>query len=146
MEKNILNLAGIDYIVECNFKKQHNLTKFRNKLTYGIDFSEADKPVLEKILEMKEDVIKGKEIKAEDLPEDVINFLNKTADKSEIFSADELIEMGSILTEIKSLEEVEKLYDEEIGLTSYDDLVQKLIHSVSLVFTNAKSGLKEKQK
>lgn len=143
--KNILILAGQEFEVVCNFRKQHDLTKFRNKLAYGVDFSETDKSTLEKVLKMKEDIVNGKEITMEDLPEDVINFINKTANKAEIFSADELIEIGMILTGIKSEEIVEEMYDEDIQEGSYDDLVQKLIHSMSLVFMNAKSGLEEKE-
>lgn len=143
MEKNILNLAGIDYIVECNFRKQHDLTKFRNKLSYGIDFSDAEKSVIEEILQYRQDLSNGKELKVSDLSDAALSYLAKTANKADVFSSDELIEIGMLLINNKSSKEVEAIFDEEVRMTSYDDLVNKLIHAMTTVFTNAKSGLNE---
>lgn len=138
--KNILKLAGKEYEVECNFRKQHDLTKFRNKLSYGIDFSEADKNIMEEIIKFKQDMQEEKNVDLSNLSQDAIKFLNKTANKMEVYTSDELIEIGMILTKTKSVEEMEEIYDKEIMITSYDDLVNKLMQSMSLVFTNAKSG------
>ena len=103
MEKNILNLAGVDYIVECNFRKQHDLTKFRNKLSYGMDFTEADKDVIGEIFNFQQNLREGEDVDLSNLSPEAMQLLRKTANKTEVFDSDELIEIGMILANIKLL-------------------------------------------
>lgn len=142
MENKVnINLAEKDYEVVVNFRKSFQLTKFRNKITYGIDFKDADKSILEEIVSLRSQ-IKEKNIEDVDIsglsPEATKYLMEMSKTKNDIFDDTELVEMGQILTGIEDEEELINIYDKEVELNGFDVLVAKLTQAVSLVFMNAK--------
>ena len=45
MRKNVITLAGKEFEIKVNFRNEYKLTKFRNRMSYGIDFTEKEKPI-----------------------------------------------------------------------------------------------------
>ena len=125
------------------------ITKFRNKLTYGIDFDDADKEVLEEIINLQSQ-LKEKNIEDVDIsnlsPEATKYLMNMSKRKVDIFEYEEIVEMGKILTGIEDEEQLLEIYDKEIELNGYDVLIAKLTQAVSLVFMSAKNTSASKAK
>lgn len=132
-------IGNKEFEIKINFKKSYQLTKFRNKLSYGIDFDDADKKVIEEVAKIQLQVSQGQEIDMSSLSPETIKYLNKKSNqRDEIFNEEELIEIGKILTDIQDNEEIEKLYNIEVEENGYDELIAKLTLAISTVFTNAK--------
>ena len=150
MRKNVITLAGKEFEIKVNFRNEYKLTKFRNRMSYGIDFTEKEKPALKEIMEMQKEFEEGKDLDDIDLsklsPEalDILDRISK--EKTDIFTDDELIEMGKILTGIDSDEEIEKLFDEEVRTKVYEGLVANLTYCITMVFTNAKDTSNQEEK
>lgn len=145
MEKKTITLAGKEFEIKINFKKSYDLTKFRNKLTYGVDFSEADKDVISEIAKIQSKASNGEDIDMGKLSPKTITYLNELSqNKQDIFNMEELIEIGKLLTDIESDEEIIDLFDKEVEEYGYDVLVSKLASGVSTVFMNAKGILQTK--
>lgn len=149
MEKVKINLAGKDYETIVNFRLSFRLTKFRNKLNFGVDFSDADKDTIKEVILMRSQIAKEgglDNIDVSKLSEKTSRYLlEKSSQTKEVFEFEELIEMGKALTGIEDEAELEKIYDEEVQLTGYDELVGKLTTAVSMVFMNANDGLTEQE-
>jgi len=144
MVKRTINLAGKEFEIKINFRKSYELTKFRNKMSYGVDFSDADKDVIAEIAKVQMDVSNGKEVDVKSLSNETINYLNEISNKKqEIFNMEELIEIGKILTDIDSNDEIIELYDKEVEENGYDELLAKLSLAISTVFMNAKDTSSE---
>ena len=62
MEKQVINLAKKDYEIKIDFELSYDLTKYRNKLEFGIDFSDADKDMITEIIEMRKKMENGTKI------------------------------------------------------------------------------------
>ena len=138
MERKI-KLAGKEYEIKPNFKLSYALTKFRNKLSYGIDFDDADKEIIEEIARVQLSAANGQDVDMTTLSPKTLKYLNKKSNqKEEIFTYEELVEIGQILTKIESIEEIENIYDKEVEENGYDELVSKLTLAVSMVFMNVK--------
>ena len=139
MENKILEIGNKEFEIKINFKKSYELTKFRNKLSYGIDFDDADKHIIEEIAKMQTLASQGKDIDMSSLSPETLKFLNKkTNQRDEVFNYEELIEIGKILTDITKDEEIEELYNIEVESNGYDELIAKLTLGISMVFMNAK--------
>lgn len=139
--ENILNLGGKEFKVTINFRKSYDLTKYRNKISMGFDFSEADKDVVEEILKVSEKKNKGEEVNLSTLSPKAMSFLKKNSSK-DIFSYDEIIDIVKILTNIEDKNEIEELLNLELQESDYDSILEKLIKAVTLVFTNVKGTSK----
>lgn len=139
--ENILKLGGKDFVVKVNFKKSFELTKYRNKITMGFDFSSADKDVVEEILNASQNKVSGKELEVSNLSSKALLFLQEKSQK-DIFSYDEIIDIVKILTGLEDEEEINKLLDAEMEETDFDSVIAKLIESMNLVFTNVKGTSK----
>lgn len=134
-----IELAGEKYEIKINFKLSYDLTKYRNKLSYGLDFDDANKGVIEEIAKMQIEIANGKELDMSKLSQDTIKYLTKKSnEKTEVFTYEELIDIGKILTKIENEEEIEEIYNKEVEENGYDELVSKLTLAVSMVFMNAK--------
>lgn len=134
--KNILELGGETFEVVPNFRMSYNLTKYRNKISTGFDFKEEDKDAVAEIMQLAR--LKNEEdIDLTKLSPRAKELLIEKG-KKDLFSLDEIMDIAKTLTGINEDSEVEKLLDKEIGLTGYDDMISKLIQSISLVFTNVK--------
>lgn len=146
MEKSLI-IGNREFKVKINFKKSYQLTKFRNKLAYGIDFDDADRKIIEEVAKVQLQASQGKEIDMSLLSTDTIKYLNKKSNqRDEIFTYEELIEIGKILTDIEKDEEIEELYNIEVEENGYDDLIAKLTLMISTVFMNAKDTSEQKEK
>ncbi len=137
--ENILKLGGKEFKVQINFKKSYELTKYRNKVSLGFDFSDADKSIVSEILKISEMKNNGKEIDMSVLSPEAIKFLQSKSTQN-LFSYDEIIDIVKILTGIEDNKEVEELLDAEIQDTSYDEIITKLIEMINAVFTNVKGS------
>jgi len=146
MDKKVIEIGNKIFEIQINFKKSYQLTKYRNKMAYGIDFGDADKHIIEEIAKIQLEASNGEEIDMSALSPDTVAYLTKKSTRSEeIFDYDELIDMGMILTGIESKEELEKLYDIEVEANGYDSLIAKLTLGVSTVFMNAKDTSKAQE-
>lgn len=135
----ILKLGGKEFKVEINFRKSYELTKYRNKVSIGFDFSDADKSIVSEILKISEMKNNGEEIDMTSLSPEAIRFLQSKSTQN-LFSYDEIIDIVKILTGIENQTEVEALLDIEIQDTSYDEIITKLIEMINEVFTNVKGS------
>lgn len=138
---NILVLGGKEFNIKINFKKSYDLTKYRNKISTGFDFSEADKETVQEILEFTKKIHEeGASVEEMDLSTLSPKALKLMTTKSSenIFSYEEIFDIVRILTDINSDEEIEELLNAEVLENGFDAITNKLIESVSLVFTNAK--------
>jgi len=135
--ENILKLGGKEFKIEINFRKSYELTKYRNKIAMGFDFSTADKDVVEEILKISQENTND----LTKLSPEAISFLNKNA-KKDLFTFDEIIDITKILTGIETNNEAEELLDAELKESDYDSVIAKLIEKVNLVFTSAKGTSK----
>lgn len=139
MEDKKIIIGNKEFEIKINFKKSYKLTKFRNKMAYGIDFDDADKKIIEEIAQVQLAASHGKEIDMSVLSPNTIKYLSKkSSQQDEIFDYDELIEIGKILTDIEKDEEIEELYNIEVEENGYDELIAKLTIGISTVFMNAK--------
>lgn len=147
MEKQIINLAKKDYEIKIDFELSYDLTKYRNKLEFGIDFSDADKDMITEIIEMRKKMENGTKIEELDLSSlsnETIEYLEKKSiQKRDVFSKEELIDIGKKLTKVENEDEIKEIYNEEIKDNGYDVLIAKLSSAVSMVFMNAKDGSTE---
>lgn len=145
-----ITLAEQEFEKVVDFETSYKLTKYRNRLQYGIEITETDKEIIEDILKIRERVENGEDINSiptSDFKPETIEFLNKRNTKQqELFSMEELIDMGKILTGIDSDEEIKELYNTEIELNGYDILISLLTQAVAQVFMNAKGGSTAKEK
>ena len=134
-----IELGNKKFEIEINFKKSYQLTKFRNKLSYGVDFDDANRKVIEEVAMVQLQASQGKEIDMSVLSAETIKYLSKkSSQRDEIFTYEELIEIGKIVTEIESNEEIEELYNIEVNENGYDELIAKLTLAITSVFMNAK--------
>lgn len=144
MDKTII-IGNKEFKIKINFKKSYELTKFRNKLSYGIDFDDADKKIIEEIAKIQLQASQGQDIDMSLLSPETIKYLSKkSSQRDEVFTYDELIEIGKILTEIENNEEIEELYNIEVEENGYDELLAKLTLGISTVFLNAKDTSNQK--
>lgn len=144
MDKTII-IGNKEFKIKINFKKSYELTKFRNKLSYGIDFDDADKKIIEEIAKIQLQASQGQDIDMSLLSPETIKYLSKkSSQRDEVFNYDELIEIGKILTEIEKDEEIEELYNIEVEENGYDELIAKLTLGISTVFLNAKDTSNQK--
>ena len=135
--ENILKLGGKEFKIEINFRKSYELTKYRNKISMGFDFTGADKKIVEEILEFSQ----KKDLDMTKLSPEALSFLKEKGQRN-VLDFDEIIDVTKILTGIENDEEVEKLLDAELQETDYDSIIAKLIEKVNLVFTSAKGTSK----
>ena len=143
--ESVIVLGNKEYKIKINFKNSYKLTKFRNKLAYGVDFDDASKEIIREIAEIQLKASTGGEIDVSTLSPEAIKYLNKKSSaRDEIFTYEELIEIGKILTEIESDEEIESLYNTEVEENGYDELISKLTLAISMVFTSAKDTSDQK--
>ena len=112
--ENILKLGGKEFKVTINFRKSYDLTKYRNKITMGFDFSNADKDVVEEILKVSQDQAQGKAFDASKLSIKAITFLNQKSSNN-LFSFEEIVDIVRILTGIEDESEIETLLDAELA-------------------------------
>lgn len=139
MEDKKIIIGNKEFEIKINFKKSYKLTKFRNKMAYGIDFDDADKKIIEEIAKVQLAASQGKDIDMSLLSPETIKYLSKKSNqRDEIFNEEELIEIGKILTDIEDDAEIEKLYNIEVEENGYDELIAKLTIGISTVFMNAK--------
>jgi len=139
MDNRKIIIGNKEFELKINFKKSYQLTKFRNKLAYGIDFDDADRHIIEEITKIQMQASQGQEIDMSILSPDTIKYLSKKSNqRDEVFNYDELIEIGMILTEIEDKETIEELYNIEVEENGYDELIAKLTIGISSVFMNAK--------
>lgn len=147
MEKKTIEIGNKIFEIKINFKKSYQLTKFRNKLAYGVDFDDADKKVIEEVAKIQLQASQGQEVDMSALSPETIKYLNKkSSQRDEVFTYEELIEIGKILTDIEKNEEIEELYNIEVEENGYDELIAKLTLGISTVFMNAKDTSDEKEK
>jgi len=139
--ENTIKLGGKEFKIEINFRKSYELTKYRNKIAMGFDFTGADKKIVEEILKMSQKQSDGENIDISKLSPEAIEFLNKNS-KKDLFTFDEIIDITKILTGIETNKEAEELLDAELAESDYDSVIAKLIEKVNLVFTNVKSTSK----
>ena len=139
--ENILKLGGKEFKIEINFRKSYELTKYRNKIAMGFDFSGADKKVVEEILNVSQQQAEGKSADISKLSPEALSFLNKNS-KKDLFNFDEIIDITKILTGIEDNKEAEELLDAELKESDYDSVIAKLIEKVNLVFMNVKDTSK----
>ena len=146
MEKKTIILGNKEFEIKINFKKSYQLTKFRNKMAYGVDFDDADKQVIEEIAKVQLQAANGQEIDMSVLSPETIKYLGKkSSQRDEIFTYEELIEIGKILTDIEDNNELEELYNIEVENEGYDTLISKLTLAISTVFMNAKDTSDQKE-
>ena len=131
--ENILELGGEAFKVVANFRMSYNLTKYRNKISTGFDFSKADKKVVAEILT----VTKDPSFDLTTLSDKALSFLQQK-NSNDLFNADEIVDIVKILTGLQDESKIEELLDKEVAENGYDMILNKLIGSVNLVFTNAK--------
>ncbi len=144
--KKTINLGNKEFEIEINFKLSYDLTKFRNKLSYGVDFDDADKKVIEEVAKIQLEASMGKEPDMSLLSPETIKYLNKKSNqRDEIFTYEELIEIGRILTKLEKNEEVEELFDKEVSQNGYDELLAKLSMAITMVFMNANDTSDQKE-
>ena len=139
--ENILKLGGKEFKVEINFKKSYELTKYRNKISMGFDFSNTDKKVVEEVLSATQKQMEGKNIDLSKLSEEALKFLMEQS-KNTILTYEEIIDIVKILTGIESQEEIEQLLNQEMEETDYDSVIGKIIGEVNMVFMNVKGTSK----
>lgn len=153
MEKIII-LGGNEYKYKIDFKMSYDFLKFRNRITKGFDFSKADKDVVSEIVNMQEK-LQAKQAEGVTIEEDLsfltelspeaMQFLTENSkNNTDLFTQEEIIEIISRFTGIKSEDEIYKILDKEIELEGFDALIGKIINSVSEVFTNAKDNSVQK--
>ena len=130
--ENILELGGEQFKIVANFRMSYNLTKYRNKMSTGFDFSAEDKDVIAEILEASKEA----EVDVSKLSDKAIELLTKKG-KEDLFSDVEIIDIVKTLTKLDE-GKIEELLDKEVELNGYDVITPKLIKSINLVFTNAK--------
>lgn len=146
MEKKLI-IGNKEFEIKINFRKSYQLTKFRNKLAYGIDFDDADKKIIEEVAKIQLQVSQGGEIDFSILSPETIKYLNKkSSQRDEVFTYEELIEIGKILTDIENDEEIEELYNVEVEENGYDELIAKLTLGISTVFMSAKDTSEQEEK
>ena len=146
MEKKLI-IGNREFEIKINFKKSYKLTKFRNKLAYGVDFDDADRKIIEEVAKIQLQASQGQEIDMSVLSPETIKYLNKkSSQRDEVFTYEELIEIGKILTDIEKDEKIEELYDVEVEENGYDELIAKLTLGISTVFMNAKDTSDQKEK
>lgn len=147
MDKKTIEIGNKKFEIKINFKKSYQLTKYRNKLAYGIDFDDADKKIIEEVAKVQLQASQGQDIDMSLLSPETIKYLNKKSNqRDEVFTYEELIEIGKILTDIEKNEEIEELYNIEVEENGYDELIAKLTLGISTVFMNAKDTSDEKEK
>ena len=139
--ENILKLGGKEFKIQINFRKSYELTKYRNKISMGFDFSSADKDTVEEILKISQAQINGEDYDFSKLSPKALDFL-KQKSETNMFTFEEIIDITKILTGIEDDKEVEELLDAELKESDYDSVIAKLIEKVNLVFTNVKGTLK----
>ena len=146
--EKVITIGGKDFEITSNFRKSCRLSKFRNKMKYGgIDVTEENREYLLEIEKLREETKEG------DLPEitklslPALKILQQMSDKnSDIFDENELLEIGQVLLDIEDVEEVESLYESELEINGYDELVSKVLYGLALVFMNAKDGSTQEKK
>lgn len=147
MDKKTIEIGNKKFEIKINFKKSYQLTKYRNKLAYGIDFDDADKKIIEEVAKVQLQASQGQDIDMSLLSPETIKYLNKKSNqRDEVFTYEELIEIGKILTDMEKNEEIEELYNIEVEENGYDELIAKLTLGISTVFMNAKDTSDEKEK
>lgn len=139
--ENILKLGGKEFKIQINFRKSYELTKYRNKISMGFDFTSADKDVVEEILKISQKKNNGEDLDMSELSPKALGFL-KQKSESNLFSFEEIIDITKILTGIEDEKEVETLLDTEMQESDYDSIIAKLIEHVNLVFMSAKGTSK----
>ena len=82
MERKI-KLAGKEYEIKPNFKLSYALTKFRNKLSYGIDFDDADKEIIEEIAKVQLSAANGQDVDMTTLSPKTLKYLTKKSNQKE---------------------------------------------------------------
>lgn len=139
--ENILKLGGKEFKIQINFRKSYELTKYRNKVSMGFDFSSADKEVVEEILNASQKQTKGEEFNITTLSPKALLFLQQKS-QNNVFSYEEIIDITKILTGLDNEEEIEGLLNAEMEETSFDAVIVKLMDAMNLVFTNVKGTSK----
>ena len=115
MDKKTIEIGNKKFEIKINFKKSYQLTKYRNKLAYGIDFDDADKKIIEEVAKVQLQASQGQDIDMSLLSPETIKYLNKKSNqRDEVFTYEELIEIGKILTDMEKNEEIEELYNIEV--------------------------------
>lgn len=146
MEKKLI-IGNREFEIKINFRKSYQLTKYRNKLAYGVDFDDADRKIIEEVAKIQLQASQGQEIDMSVLSPETIKYLNKkSSQRDEVFTYEELIEIGKILTDIENDEEIEELYNVEVEENGYDELIAKLTLGISTVFMSAKDTSEQEEK
>lgn len=148
MERSIL-LGEKEYKYEVSFKLSYDFLKYRNRIEKGFDFSNADKDVVQEIVDAQEKMLKLEKSGAKyneyeflnKLSPEAINFLsNSQKIDSTIFSEEEIVDIVSKFTKIEDIKEIYNILDKEIENIGMDRLIQKLMNEISMVFMNAKDN------
>lgn len=143
-----IEIGGRVFEIESNFRKSHKLSKYRNKLRYGtkIQITEENKEAFLEIDKLRRDTPEGQIPDVSKLSTEATNILMQMSDTTaDVYEIEELIEIGKILTDIQNDEEIEELYNNEVAINGYDDLVTKILYGVQLVFMNVKDGSQEEK-
>lgn len=139
--ERILKLGGKEFKIEINFRKSYDLTKYRNKISMGFDFGDADKGIVEEIFKMSQMKNNGEEVDVAVLSPQALRFLQEKS-TSNLFTIDEIIDITKILTGIEDIKEIEDLLDKELEESDFDTTIAKLIEAINLVFMNVKGSSK----
>lgn len=138
--ENILKLGGKEFKVQVNFKKTYDLTKYRNKVSMGFDFSKADKSVVEEILKASQSGAAG-DLDISTLSPEALVFLRQTSQNT-LFTYEEVVDITKILTGIEEDNEADELLNKEMEVSDFDSVIAKLVEAINLVFTNVKGSSK----
>lgn len=137
--ENILELGGETFKIVANFRMSYNLTKYRNKLSTGFDFSKGDKKVVAEILKASRD----ENFDYSKLSQEALVLL-QSRNTTELFNDKDIFDIVKILTRIEDDAKIEELLDKEVELNGYDQISVKLANSINLVFTSAKDTSTQK--
>ena len=141
-----IEIGGMVFEIESNFRKSHKLSKYRNRLKYGkgIEPTEENKEAFLEIEKLQQETPRGKMPDITKLSFDAYKILVQMSEKTaDIYEIEELLEIGSVLTDIEDKKKLEKLYDKEVATNGFDSLVDTLLYGLQVVFMNAKDGLEE---
>lgn len=140
--ENILEIGGKTFKVVANFRMSYNLTKYRNKISTGFDFSGVEKEVVAEILKATQYANEHNgEFDMSQLSPEALKMLTTKSQKN-LFDYEDIIDIMKILTSIEKEDEIVGLLDKEIEISGYDNIINKLTTAIGLVFMSAKDTSK----
>lgn len=144
MEEKFIELGGEKFKITINFRNCYKLTKYRNKMETNIDFSKADKDLLDEFssVELNEDgsfPFEKLSMKAKQFA------MANIRDSRTIFSEEEIFDIVKTLTGVENEDRILDLLNKEVETNEYDVFIDKLVNGISMVFTRAKDGSQQKE-